>query len=347
MTWKERQTLTVLSSILGILFAILLIVLGIRYRENRVEPEIPQEVEVEIPTIVDEKAYFSGLTYHNGKTTLTFSLDENGHWIWSDDPTFPLDDSTVLSILAVLEDWQPLRTLEGEDAVRDAELWRPTATLTATTSEGMVVTLLFGKAVDEGTAHYVRVNNETTRIHVVPDEVYNLLCVPIFDMMRLPELPALTESVLDSVEITSLVTNTVQPSLLIAMRVQGDPTAPVSWRHAGANVTLEPITQRLVNEWAALSLKKCVLYRPSEAAVSICGLESPEATIRFTWQEDGESAALDLTVGGAAADGSGYYVRINEDPTIFLVDTLALKASLAVSLLGLEGAAEMLAIMEG
>ena len=38
MTWKEIRSITFLLSILGILFAVLLVVLGIRYRENRPAP---------------------------------------------------------------------------------------------------------------------------------------------------------------------------------------------------------------------------------------------------------------------------------------------------------------------
>ena len=39
MTWQEKRVVTILSTILLILSAALLIVLGIRYRENRVDPE--------------------------------------------------------------------------------------------------------------------------------------------------------------------------------------------------------------------------------------------------------------------------------------------------------------------
>ena len=38
MTWKERRTITILSSILLILVIALLIVLGVRYRQSRETP---------------------------------------------------------------------------------------------------------------------------------------------------------------------------------------------------------------------------------------------------------------------------------------------------------------------
>ena len=39
MTYRERRLVTFLSSILGLLVIALLIVLAIRYRENRAQPD--------------------------------------------------------------------------------------------------------------------------------------------------------------------------------------------------------------------------------------------------------------------------------------------------------------------
>lgn len=341
MSWKEQRTLTLLSSILAALFAVLLIVLGIRYRETRAELEALNKVEEDTEVVVEEPVYFSNLTYYNGKTTLTFSLNEEGHWIWSDDPSFPLDESVVLSVLAVLEDWQPRYTLDDEDAFKGAELYRPTGTLTATTSEGTVVTLLFGKPTDDGTAHYVRVNNEENRVHVVPDSVYDLLCVPIYDMMVLPELPVLSENSLSSIRIQGAA----PVSILTAQQTEDGGT--VSWRHAGANVTDAKLTRNLMAELETLSLKKCVLYRPSEAASAICGFEAPMAELCITYAGEEETRTLELTVGTALPDGSGYYVRLGADDTIYLVEAAALKTAMSISSLGMESAAQILAIMEG
>lgn len=335
MSWKERQTLTVLSTILAVLFAILLIVLGIRYRETRAELEALNKPVVKEEIVVEDSVYFSGLTYHNGKTTLTFSLNEEGKWIWADDPTFPLNDSTVLSILGVLTDWHPRYTLDDEEAYKGAELYRPTGTLTATTSEGTVVTLLFGKPTDDGTAHYVRVNNEENRVHVVDDSVYNLLCVPIYDMMDLPELPAMAEESLISI----LVQGPAPMTMLTAHRTEG--ASATSWRWSGEDVTRELLVRNLVSELQRLAPDKCVLFRPSEAAVSICGFDKPTATVDVTYAEEGEPHVLKLTVGAKLPDGSGYYVRLNEDSTIYRVPAAPLETTLSLAFNGFVGAMEL------
>ena len=47
------------------------------------EPGRPQE-EAAVPV---------RLVCSNGSTTLRFSREEDGHWLWADDKTFPLDES--------------------------------------------------------------------------------------------------------------------------------------------------------------------------------------------------------------------------------------------------------------
>ena len=38
------------------------------------------------------------LVCSNGSTTLRFSREEDGHWLWADDKTFPLDESYALTL---------------------------------------------------------------------------------------------------------------------------------------------------------------------------------------------------------------------------------------------------------
>ena len=93
MTWKERRTVTLLLSIIAVLFAALLIVFGMRYREGR-EEALAEGKSAGDPSgaaaLANPGAY-SALRYYNGSATLSFSLDEAGRWIWADGPDFPLN----------------------------------------------------------------------------------------------------------------------------------------------------------------------------------------------------------------------------------------------------------------
>lgn len=340
MTWKERQLITVLSAILGVLAAILLVVLGIRYRENRAEvpvtaPIIP-EANGELPQ-EQQGVYFSSLTYYNGSTTLNFSLDKAGRWIWSDDPAFPLDNTTVLAVLDVLTNWAPQEIRTDAASVQAADLNNPTATLTATTSEGTVVKLIFGKKVEDEDAHYVKVNNDISCVHVVPDTVYDLLCVPIYDMMVLPELPELAEPWLDFILIGDPENEEdAQNSVLfLAQKSAGDHPV-VTWQYNGTTVTNKPRLRTLLNGLKTLTEIKCKIYRPSEEAASICGFDDPLLKVRFSSTRSGQTVTMRMVVGALVPDGSAYYVRLDDSSTIYQVPAAALDALLDLAENGLE-----------
>ena len=95
MTWQERRIVTFLSAVLVVLSAIVLVLLGARYKENRAENEAALGIGSTAPA-TDPGAY-TALSYENGSFTLSFSLDENGNWVWADDPSFPLDNTTILA----------------------------------------------------------------------------------------------------------------------------------------------------------------------------------------------------------------------------------------------------------
>ncbi|MBE6995267.1 MAG: DUF4340 domain-containing protein [Ruminococcaceae bacterium] len=338
MTWKERRLISLLSAILGLLAAVLLIVLGIRYRESRPEPTPVSKPETGEITEQEQAPYFSALTYYNGSTTLNFSLNSKGNWIWRDDPSFPLDDTVVLSILSVLSNWAPQEILTDAESVQAADWTHPLGSLTATTSEGTVVRLLFGRPTEDGSAHYVRVNNDGTMVHVVPDDVYDLLCIPIYDMMILPEVPELTEDRIDSIRVSRAKsetnsTNTPESMLFTAYRM-GE---TVTWRYGGADITYEPLLRALLNDLKALGTLACKIYRPSPEAVSICGYDAPTATVQVVYADGSEMQTLRLTVGNPLPDGTGNYVWLNDDTTIYTLAPSVLDTILKLSANGLDG----------
>ena len=140
MDWKQRRTVTMLTAVLLTLFAAVLIVLGIRYRENRQEDEDGQDAR-SAPEMT--AGGYSALVYSNGSATLSFSVDEYGRWIWSNDPTFPLKQDTVGAILALLENWRPQQTLTAEEDLSTYGLDEPSGSLTLSGENGPIRALAF------------------------------------------------------------------------------------------------------------------------------------------------------------------------------------------------------------
>ena len=335
MTWKERQIITILSAILAVLSIVLLIVLGIRYQASRADSGEPGQAE---GTLITAEHEYTALSYCNGSATLSFSLDEAGNWIWSDDPDFPLDDTTVTDIIGELSTLKPQQTITNGDTLESYGLDSPTATLTATTARGAVLTLAFGKATTDGDSYYMLMNGDEATVYIVADTLYRRMQTAIYDMMVLPELPDLTEGNILSIIIegsTGQEGTAGLSTVLTAQHTEG--SEDTTWRCNGANVTDDETVQALLDDLAVLSIDQCVDYRPSDEALSICGFDSPAATLTVEYTAGTDtSQTLTLYIGVSAAGGDGRYVRLKDDATIYLLPTASLDPLMRISVNGLE-----------
>lgn len=325
-----------LTAVLLTLFAAVLIVLGIRYRENRQEDESEQPGQ-SAPEMT--AGGYSSLVYSNGSTTLSFSVDEYGKWIWSNDPEFPLKQDTVSAILALLENWRPQQTLAAEEDLSTYGLAEPSGSLTLSGEDGPVRTLAFGKTTTDGDSRYVMEESDPSTVYIVANTLFTYMGVPIYDMMELPVLPRLEEGSIRSIllrgpeadeEIPALVT------LFTAARHSGE-DGPVTWLYGGEDVTGNEYVRALLEDIRTLTLTRCVDYEPSEEAASICGFDVPPATMTVNYTTDtGAEETLVVTVGGTVLDGSGRYVRLGDSPAVYALPTAALDPLMRLAVNGLD-----------
>jgi len=363
MTWKERRTITLLLSIMAVLFAALLIVFGMRYREGREEALAGKDAaglpEGGAAALADPGAY-SALRYDNGSVTLSFALDEEGKWTWSDGPDFPLNDETVISIveaLAALKFQQVLPAAEGRE---EYGLDTPAATLTASGGEAEQ-TLVFGKTTTDGDSYYMMMNGDESTVYIVADTLVRLMQMPIYDMCVLPELPDLSERNLRAITIQGAAPAS-EPSeegsgeegsgepaeapeperpavTLTARRTNGEDQSAL-WFSGSDNVTANPLLQDLLRDLGGMSMAKCVDYYPSDEAAEICGFQNPDAILKVEYTADGGEETFTLTVGARMPDESGRYVRLEEDGAIYALSTDSADALMSISAGGLPGAAQ-------
>lgn len=335
MTWKEKRLVTALSTILAILMLAVLIVLGIRYRESRAAAEGTAPIDHGTNTVVDHNAY-TKLFYETEAFTLSFTRDELGKWHWDGDEQFPLNDATVTEILALLTAWNPQQTLKDEAALKDSGVDKATRTLIATTESGASTTLVFGRPTTDGTSYYVQLNGDESTVYIVADTLYKMMDTPIYDMYRLPQLPALEEETLQSIAVSRLAEEDGQlaPFTVLSAQRTEDGTF-VGWRSNGANVTDDPSVKALLEDITALAITRCVLYEPSDEAVTICGFDEPTAGLTVVYTANGTEQSLNLTIGSRLPDGSGRYVRLGESSTIYFLPTELLDPLMRLAVEGL------------
>lgn len=330
MTWKERRLITVLSVILAILSAALLIVLGIRYRQSRDAVQDPAAQAVQAAQAAGST--YASLSVYSGSATLSFSIQEDGTWVWDDDTEFPLDDSTIESMMDLLSDLTPQQVLSDPESLESYELDAPSASISAVKVDQSTVSVTFGKATTDGTSRYAMMNDDASTIYIFADTLYQALQTPIYDMMTLPELPELPESSISSISIQGPGED-AQPLLLAAQHTDDGAT---TWLSGGEDVTDNASVQALLEDLEQLEIARCVDYRPSEEAASICGFDDPDALVQVTYTpEGGSESVLTLTVGNPEPAGTGRYARVGADTTIYLLETALLDPLMRVAAGGL------------
>lgn len=172
-----------IRNLCALLLALMLLALaGCGQKEQPTQPEnpdVPQEEET-VPV---------RLVCSNGSTTLRFSREEDGHWLWADDKTFPLDESYALTLLETVQGIEHLPPVTNSAQLADYGLDSPTKYVTVTDSKGESVTYRLGSESD-GSVYVYREGAEAT-VYAVPD-LLGQIGRSIYDMMALPELPQLT-----------------------------------------------------------------------------------------------------------------------------------------------------------
>ena len=332
MNRSQKKTLHILLAVVVLLAAALLIIRAIKTRSAQ-EAEEAAAAE-EAASIITEEAAYSSLTYDNGTTTLSFALDEEGNWTWADDPEFPLDDSTVTAIVNLLTSLKPQQTITDGDTLEAYGLDQPFATLTATSPEGETLTIDLGNTTTDGNSYYMLMNGQESPVYIIADTLYTYMSKAIYDMCDLPDLPLLTEDRIQSVTIAGTESLTLIPD----QEEDSDGNVTVTWTSGGEDVT--EAAADLIGELEALTVTKCVDYKPTDEAVSICGFDEPVKVTLVYLTDSGTEQTLTLEIGAENLDGDGYYVRLDDDTTIYQMDLDDVDALLAAAQSGLTDAQE-------
>lgn len=323
--------------LLAVLAAVLL------FKRHSAEKQAEEEAAQEAASAITEDHGYTSLTYTNSTATLSFTQDEDGSWIWADDPEFPLDDSTITYIIQILQSLKPQQTITDGDTLEAYGLDQPSATLTATDAEtGETLKLTFGKATTDGASYYMLMNDAESPVYIVSDTLYNYLSTPIYDMCVLPELPVLTEETLNSLTIQGAVETTLTAAHNESTSTDetdgeyGEETSSVTWTSGETDVTDNETLQSLLDELSTLSFTKCADYKPSDEAVELCGFGSPTAVLTASYVTDsGTEGTLTLTLGTKNVDGDSYYARMDDDTTIYLLSASAVSALVTAASSGL------------
>ena len=314
----RKRKLAVLAAV--IVLAIAAVAL-LRLRGGEEEPAQPPLTDSRVVESDAEQTY-TAISYDNGQVNLSFARDEAGAWYWVDDPGFPLDGAYLEEMSQRIVDLHPMQTLTDAD-LETCGLAEPASSLRATAPDGKETVLLFGKTASDGSYYVKRADGE--EVYVVSPELRQSMDKGIYQLAKLPELPALTGESLTAVRVKG-------PEQETKFAVKTGEDGRTVWRFGSVDVTEDETASAVASELAGLTFTACVDYRPSDEAVQLCGLNQPQATVTVWYlAANGTETTFKFSLGNLTAAGDGYYTRREGDTTIYSVDKDAVTALLAVA----------------
>jgi len=316
-----------------VLLIVLMLVSGLRSCIAKQQPEddpaSAEEEEIlaeeETAAVEEAAAGFQTLYCYNGTTKLSFSRDEDGEWVWADDPFFSLDGAYLDELSVLMVNYTPMQTITEIESLENYGLDDPTGIIIATDADGVETTLQLGRVLSDG-SYYLKKDDSDT-VYVVSPDLHDQLALGIYDMAIPEAIPALTEENIRSVSISG------------AQRV-----ALMTDSKGGKRIWLaqeEDVTGQVAALRAALQdlrFSACKDYNPSAEAETICGFDEPAAIMVVRYKADnGEVMQMELTIANETLDGKGRYARLDESTTIHTLDNALAAPIVALAQNGLGG----------
>lgn len=251
----------------------------------------------------------------DGNTTLRFERNAAGNWQWKDGPDFPLDATYVEGLAECAKQMLAAQPIVTDKTPEDLDLDSDKKYMTVTDEKGHKVTWYLGEQ-DEAGRYYMRfAKDETSAIYLAPAELTDQISRSIYDMMLLPQLHEMAADKIRSVTVSA-----------DGKSVTTTPNSSGVWVVGSSNVNEK--AQPMVQAISRMQIGSCVDYQPTAGAVSICGFDTPRATLAVDFVSAvGAEHALSLSIGAKLQDG--YCVRVGDDSTIYLMKASVIEPVLA------------------
>ncbi len=251
----------------------------------------------------------TGISWTTGDTTLAFTLNDDGEWITTDTPAWPVDQSAVQTLADKLLALQGTRKLEDVTRLADYGLDTPTMTVTATWKDASTTTYTMGDATPFADGYYLKLSTQDDVIYTIATSLSTTFNKTQKDLVAMEEIPTISEVSSITVGITFAAvkkseSTTVNPDQL--------------WYDAATD---EPLTaskvEALVSAAKGIAWDELVSAAATEDELTTYQLDDAHATvITLTGDED---ASLTLLIGGEDAEGNRY-ARLPDSSMVYTVE---------------------------
>jgi hypothetical protein len=303
--------------------ALVLVVLAVAaFAATKLNPDNQTEEESPATSILALDAdSVTALSWDYGGESLAFENNSDG-WVYTEDPSFPLNTASMDSLLFALSDVTSGKTIENAEDLSQYGLDTPTCAISVTAGE--TYQLLLGDTTALDGDVYCSIGDGN--VYLVDAGLLDSFSVGLLDLVEKETIP-------DMSDVVSLSLVNESGSMALAhseVPVSEDTGSEDSetadeevWtaQQADGPVTLDTdLTEALVEQVTGLTWGDCVDYKADESALTAYGLDASAtvATVVYT-TADGTEASFVLELGTDTADGS--YARIAGSAMVYLIDT--------------------------
>ena len=324
MKKKKWKTLAVCLSVLAVLLALYGILRAFSAEDGE------KEETAEAVTGLDSESVSEFSILLEGQE-VTFSKTDDG-WMKADEENFPVNDSTIDSLVATFSGLAADRILTDVEDPAEYGLDEPLTSVTLTDSGGETVKISVGDENKDTGKYYVNLNDETETVYVVDESFDSTVPSKIMDLAQGETYPDVGSTEITSVEVTS--------GSGTYLLVQDDSTNWTVDDGSGAACSAEYQTVSSLNtQIAGFSFTGLAAYDVED--FSPYGLDAPSAEIHVNYEEvvededtgetdsssdsgdsgeEEETVSKELTIHVGNQDENGsYYVRIDSSAQVHLV----------------------------
>lgn len=273
--------------ILVVVFAVLIgCYFGISvYQKNKAVSTTDESI------VITDIESVSEITYTSQGTEFDFIKDD-GTWYYNNDRNFPLSQSYPGMMANTWGKATAVRMLTDADDPSAYGLDSPTYTIMLKDTSGNAAYLYVGSATGE---NYYAATGDKSTVYTVSSSFITYLSYSLDDFIQLDTFPTVTSSILKSVTIKKGTVTTAYNS--------DDNSEAISGIAGGLG---------------AFSAKTYAAYYASGDALTAYGLdEASRTTVEFTYTKDDADTTYTMYIGGLDADGSNYYVQLQDSNIIY------------------------------
>lgn len=321
---KQKKQLLIMLVILVVVAAAFFAVTA--FNHYRDQQETSQSATLLNLDNIDE------ISYDNGADQLSFALDENDIWYYTENPDFPLQSSYVETIDETLTGLQAVREIPAEesDTLAAYGLETPQATVTAVGTDDQEITLLIGNSNSNG--YYLKFADSDT-IYTIDAQLMDAISLSLYDMGEIEDIPAFDLGKLSLVEINDTV---ITVNTETTTDEEGEETSTTTWLHDGADVSDYSQISAISYNIPYLDFNSgLAAWRPTDDELSQFGLLHPiRVTFHYQEEEADTESIYTLLIGNQNEDGA-YYAMVPDGDRVYTISETDVAGLVSVAESGL------------